>query len=207
MKSCSFMCNIGPQWDQATTDIKEVVTSGATFKKHLYQVINIWCCPVHVVISTNSTSSLSKWNAEWMSAYVIEINSCFKSTTHVICPQEHAGSVSPTCFVLNRTGSRGATASAFKKTASQRMSQYITGKQCQLLTHSTSYIFMHSKHKDAKPVRHMPSDPARALLWCDVITPHCHKWTTSLLRLPVNKFPRGASVICPHSTVLRTDMK
>lgn len=39
--------------------------------------------------------------------------------------------------------------------------------------------------------------PRRALLWSDVITPHCHKWTPSLTRLPVNKFPRGPRSFVP----------
>lgn len=39
--------------------------------------------------------------------------------------------------------------------------------------------------------------PRGELLWSDVITPHCHKWTPSLPRLPVNKFPRGPCSFVP----------
>lgn len=40
--------------------------------------------------------------------------------------------------------------------------------------------------------------PCGELLWCDVITPHCHKWTTSLPRPPVNKFPKGGGGARSH---------
>lgn len=79
------------------------------------------------------------------------------------------------------------------------MSQYITEKQCQPLTQSSSYIFMHSKHR-LKSVWHMPSDPGEGFYGVMSSRPIViNELPHSSACLSINF--EGASVMCPHSSV------
>lgn len=63
-------------------------------------------------------------------------------------------------FILDQDSqlvSSGTTSICIQNQHSCRC-QYITWKWCQPLTHSTSHIFMHNKHKDSNP----QSDPAES---------------------------------------------
>lgn len=96
-----------------------------------------------------------------------------------------------------------------KNKQGSQTSPSITQKQCQPVTPSASYIFMHSKHKGWNPSQHMLRDPAESFYGVMSSRPIVINEPPHLHALPVNKFPRWwegwgggqggrDSVTCPH---------
>lgn len=98
--------------------------------------------------SNVSWQLLSQWGKKTVNELLVKLALCYK--------ENFCNFSTETCFIRTSKSYHfelqlltWSYSLCIKKRASWWMSQYIKGKQCQLLTHSTSYIFMHSKHKDS----------------------------------------------------------
>lgn len=107
--------------------------------------------------------------------------------------------LSPTCIILNPCCPCRTTAWLSERKKPQHSSGCHNTSQESNVSHWPTIPLIYSCIANTKTQTRAAyaTWPCRGLLWCDVITPHCHKWTAALLRLPVNKFWRGLGHTSP----------